>query len=102
MDIIKELVAEPEVGKSYLGKVQKVMESYAFVEILPGHDGMLHVSELADHRVQDIKEFMKEGDDILVKVINIDSQNRIKLSRKALLKDKDKDKDKDRDREKQR
>jgi polyribonucleotide nucleotidyltransferase len=87
MDIIKELVAEAESGKVYLGKVQKVMESYAFIEILPGTDGMLHISEVADYHVRDIHEFMKEGDDILVKVINIDGQNRIKLSRKALVKE---------------
>src|SRR5207244_1078801 len=85
MDIIRELVAEAEIGKTYLGKVQRLVEFGAFVEILPGRDGLLHISEVAHHRVEDIHSELKEGQDLLVKVISIDHQGRIKLSRKPLL-----------------
>jgi polyribonucleotide nucleotidyltransferase len=85
LEIIQEITAEPEVGKVYLGRVAKVMESYTFVEILPGVDGMLHISEIADFHVRDIRKFVNEGDDVLVKILSIDSMNRIKLSRKAVM-----------------
>jgi polyribonucleotide nucleotidyltransferase len=83
--IIEELTATPELNKTYLGKVVRVVEFGAFVEILPGTDGLLHVSEMAAHRVQDVRSEVKEGDQILVKVINIDPSGKIRLSRKALL-----------------
>ena len=86
LEIINNITAVPEAGKTYLGKVVRLAEFGAFVEIFPGTDGLLHVSEIAEHRVKDVKDELKEGDQILVKVLGIEG-NRIKLSRKALLKE---------------
>jgi polyribonucleotide nucleotidyltransferase len=83
--IIEELTATAELNKTYLGKVVRVVDFGAFVEILPGTDGLLHVSEMAHHRVKDVRSEIKEGDQILVKVVNIDPSGKIRLSRKALL-----------------
>ncbi|HWX23758.1 MAG TPA: polyribonucleotide nucleotidyltransferase [Vicinamibacteria bacterium] len=83
--IIEELTATAELNKTYLGKVVRVVDFGAFVEILPGTDGLLHVSEMAAHRVQDVRSEVKEGDQILVKVVSIDPSGKIRLSRKALL-----------------
>jgi polyribonucleotide nucleotidyltransferase len=83
--IIEELTATAELNKTYLGKVVRVENYGAFVEILPGTDGLLHVSEMAHHRVQDVRSEVKEGDQILVKVVNIDPSGKIRLSRKALI-----------------
>jgi polyribonucleotide nucleotidyltransferase len=83
--IIQELTATPELNKTYLGKVQRITDFGAFVEIIPGTDGLLHVSEIANHRVKDVRDELKEGEQILVKVINIDPTGKIRLSRKALL-----------------
>ena len=83
--IIQELTATPELNKSYLGKVQRITDFGAFVEIMPGIDGLLHVSEIAKHRVNDVRDEMKEGDQLMVKVINIDPSGKVRLSRKALL-----------------
>jgi polyribonucleotide nucleotidyltransferase len=85
--IIEELTATPELNKTYLGKVVRVVEFGAFVEILPGTDGLLHVSEMANHRVNDVRSEVNEGDQVLVKVVNIDPSGKIRLSRKALLTD---------------
>jgi polyribonucleotide nucleotidyltransferase len=85
ISIIQELTATPELNKSYLGKVQRITDFGAFVEIMPGTDGLLHVSEIANHRVKDVRDELKEGEQILVKVINIDPTGKIRLSRKALL-----------------
>jgi polyribonucleotide nucleotidyltransferase len=85
VSIIQELTATPELNKSYLGKVQRITDFGAFVEIMPGTDGLLHVSEIANHRVKDVRDELKEGEQILVKVINIDPTGKIRLSRKALL-----------------
>ena len=87
MQIIEELTAIAEMGKTYLGKVQRIVDFGAFVEILPGTDGLLHISEVADYRVADIHKELAEGDQVLVKVINIDPQGKVKLSRKAVLKE---------------
>ncbi|HTW45282.1 MAG TPA: polyribonucleotide nucleotidyltransferase [Acidobacteriaceae bacterium] len=84
--MINDLTAVPEVGKTYLGKVVRLAEFGAFVEIIPGTDGLLHVSEIAEHRVKDVKDELREGDQVLVKVLGVEG-NRIKLSRKALLKE---------------
>ncbi|HVW77764.1 MAG TPA: polyribonucleotide nucleotidyltransferase [Alloacidobacterium sp.] len=84
--MINDLTAVPEVGKTYLGKVVRLAEFGAFVEIFPGTDGLLHISEIAEHRVKDVKDELREGDQVLVKVLGIEG-NRIKLSRKALLKE---------------
>jgi polyribonucleotide nucleotidyltransferase len=83
--IIQELTATPELNKTYMGKVQRITDFGAFVEIMPGTDGLLHVSEIATHRVKDVRDELKEGQQILVKVINIDPTGKIRLSRKALL-----------------
>ncbi len=83
--IIQELTATPELNKSYLGKVQRITDFGAFVEIMPGLDGLLHVSEIAKHRVKDVRDELKEGEQLMVKVINIDPSGKIRLSRKALL-----------------
>jgi len=83
--MIQELTATPELNKTYMGKVQRITDFGAFVEIMPGTDGLLHVSEIANHRVKDVRDELKEGEQLLVKVINIDPTGKIRLSRKALL-----------------
>jgi polyribonucleotide nucleotidyltransferase len=83
--IIQELTATAELNKTYLGKVQRITDFGAFVEIMPGTDGLLHVSEIARHRVNDVRDELTEGEQIMVKVINIDPSGKIRLSRKALL-----------------
>jgi polyribonucleotide nucleotidyltransferase len=87
--IIMELTATAELNKTYMGKVQRITDFGAFVEIIPGTDGLLHVSEIARHRVQDVRDELKEGDQLLVKVISIDPSGKIRLSRKALLAEED-------------
>ena len=84
--MISDLTAVPEIGKTYLGKVVRVAEFGAFVELFPGTDGLLHISEIAEHRVKEVRDELNEGDQILVKVLGIEG-NRIKLSRKSLLKE---------------
>ncbi|HEV3039660.1 MAG TPA: polyribonucleotide nucleotidyltransferase [Candidatus Angelobacter sp.] len=86
IQMITDLTAVPEIGKTYLGKVVRLAEFGAFVEIIPGTDGLLHISEIAEHRVKDVKDELKEGDQVLVKVLGIEG-NRIKLSRKAILRE---------------
>ena len=86
LGMINDLTAVPEVGKTYLGKVVRLAEFGAFIEIFPGTDGLLHISEIAEHRVKDVKDELREGDQVMVKVLGIEG-NRIKLSRKALLKE---------------
>jgi polyribonucleotide nucleotidyltransferase len=83
--MIRDLTQEAEVGKLYQGVVRKVMEFGAFVEIFPGTDGLVHVSELARERVQKVTDILNEGDEVLVKCIGIDKQGKIKLSRKEAL-----------------
>ncbi len=80
--IIRQLTEEAEIGKTYLGTVRSLKEYGAFVEILPGTDGLLHISEVADYRVKNIMDELEEGQEILVKVIGIDERGRIKLSKK--------------------
>lgn len=84
--MVKDLMAEAEIGKTYLGKVVRLADFGAFVEIFPGTDGLLHISEVAEHRIQDIRKELKEGDQLLVKVISIEG-NKIRLSRKAVLRE---------------
>ena len=83
--MIKELTATPELEKSYLGRVERITDFGAFVEIMPGVDGLLHVSEIANYRVKDVRDELAEGEQIMVKVINIDPSGKVRLSRKALL-----------------
>jgi len=87
--IIQELTATPELNKTYLGKVQRITDFGAFIEIMPGVDGLLHVSEIAHYRVKDVRDEFREGDQVMVKVINIDPSGKIRLSRKALLNPED-------------
>jgi polyribonucleotide nucleotidyltransferase len=84
--MINDITAVPEIGKVYLGKVVRIAEFGAFVELFPGTDGLLHISEIAEHRVKDVKDELREGDQVMVKVLAIEG-NRIKLSRKALIKE---------------
>jgi polyribonucleotide nucleotidyltransferase len=86
LQIIRDLTATAEVGKTYLGKVTRLADFGAFVEIIPGTDGLLHISEVAEHRIKDVRDELKEGDQVLVKVLAVEG-NRIKLSRKAILKE---------------
>src|SRR4051812_16472537 len=86
LQIIGDITATPEVGKTYLGKVVRLADFGAFVEIFPGTDGLLHISEIAEHRIKDVRDELHEGDQILVKVLAIEG-NRIKLSRKAILRE---------------
>jgi len=87
IEIIEGLTAEVEVGRIYTGTVVSVKDFGAFIEILPGQDGMCHVSELADHYVKNVGDVVKLGDTVRVKVINVDDTGRVKLSRKAALKE---------------
>ncbi|HEY3826557.1 MAG TPA: polyribonucleotide nucleotidyltransferase [Bryobacteraceae bacterium] len=86
LQIIGDLTATAEVGKTYLGKVVRIVDFGAFVEIFPGTDGLLHISEIAENRVKEVRDELKEGDQILVKVIGLEG-NKIKLSRKAVLRE---------------
>ncbi len=86
LQIIGDLTASAEVGKTYLGKVVRIVDFGAFVEIFPGTDGLLHISEIAENRVKEVRDELKEGDQILVKVIGLEG-NKIKLSRKAVLRE---------------
>ena len=85
LSIISRIVEVPEVGKVYLGKVVKIMDFGAFVQILPGTDGLLHISQIAEHRVKKVEEVLSEGEEIMVKVIDIDKSGKIRLSRKDAL-----------------
>jgi polyribonucleotide nucleotidyltransferase len=85
LDIIKGLTTEPEVGATYKGTVSRVADFGAFIEIMPGTDGLLHVSEMAHTRVDKVTDVMKEGDAVEVKVLSIDREGKIRLSRRELL-----------------
>ena len=81
----RRLTEEVEIGKTYLGTVRKIMDFGAFVEVLPGTDGLVHISQLAHHRVKAVSDEVAEGDQILVKVLEIDKQGKIRLSRKETM-----------------
>jgi polyribonucleotide nucleotidyltransferase len=83
--MVRDLTQEAEVGKLYMGLVRKIMEFGAFVEIYPGTDGLVHISELDTERVRNVTDILKEGDEVLVKCIGVDKQGKIKLSRKEAL-----------------
>lgn len=87
LEIIKDISQEPEIGKIYTGKVKKIMDFGAFVEIFPKTEGLVHISQLADHRVNNVSDEVREGEEITVKLIDIDQQGRLKLSRKEALKE---------------
>ena len=85
IDMIKRLTEEVEIGKIYQGTVRKIMDFGAFVEVLPGTDGLVHISQLAHHRVKAVTDEVREGDQIMVKVLEIDKQGKIRLSRKEAM-----------------
>ena len=84
-EMVNRIVEEVEVGKTYLGTVRKIMDFGAFVEVLPGTDGLVHISQLAHHRVKSVSDEVSEGDQILVKVLEVDRQGKIRLSRKETM-----------------
>jgi polyribonucleotide nucleotidyltransferase len=86
LKMIRDVTATAEIGKTYLGKVVRIADFGAFVELFPGTDGLLHISEIADQRIRSVRDELKEGDQILVKVLAIEG-NKIRLSRKAVLRD---------------
>jgi len=86
IEIIHEITAEAEIGKTYRGKVTRIVNFGAFVEILPGMEGLLHISELAEHRVKEVQDEIHEGEEVDVKAIEVDG-DRIRLSRKAVLRE---------------
>jgi len=86
IQMVTDICAVAEVGKTYLGKVVRIVDFGAFVEIFPGTDGLLHISEISENRVKNVKDELKEGDQIMVKVLALEG-NKIKLSRKAILKE---------------
>jgi polyribonucleotide nucleotidyltransferase len=86
LQMVREVTASAEVGKTYLGRVVRLAEFGAFVELFPGTDGLLHISEISEHRIRDVRDELKLGDQVLVKVLAIEG-NKIRLSRKALIKE---------------
>jgi polyribonucleotide nucleotidyltransferase len=87
IDIIQGICKEAEVGRIHLGKVKKVVDFGAFVEIMPGTEGLLHISQIAEERTRRVEDVLREGDQVLVKVIEVDPSGKIRLSRRAALKD---------------
>lgn len=87
IEMVQSLTAEPEIGKIYNGTVRKIVDFGAFVEIFPGTDGLVHISQLALERVQRVSDVLKEGDQVMVKVLEVDRQGKIRLSRKEALQD---------------
>ncbi len=90
-DSIESMMAEIEVGKIYRGKVVTIKEFGCFVEVFPGKDGLVHISELANFRVKQTEDIVKVGDEIWVKCIGIDDKGRVKLSRRAAMEERDKE-----------
>ena len=90
MKMVEEITQEPEIGKIYEGTVVKVMDFGAFVQILPGTDGLCHISQLATHRVNNVSDIVKEGDQLRVKVLEINRDGKIRLSHKAILEEEGK------------
>src|SRR5262250_495046 len=86
LQMVRDVTASAEIGKAYLGKVVRLAEFGAFVELFPGTDGLLHISEISEHRVRDVRDELKLGDQVMVKVLAIEG-NKIRLSRKALIKE---------------
>nr|WP_205600945.1 polyribonucleotide nucleotidyltransferase [Halomonas socia] len=84
IDIVLGITAEAEIGKLYLGKVVRIADFGAFVNIMPGTDGLVHISQIVPERVNDVRDFLNEGDDVIVKVLDIDNRNRVKLSIKEI------------------
>jgi polyribonucleotide nucleotidyltransferase len=89
IDIINSIIAEAELGKIYLGKVKRILDFGAFVEIMPGTEGLLHISQISEKRIAKVTDEIQEGDEVSVKVIEIDKMGRIRLSRKEALRDQE-------------
>jgi polyribonucleotide nucleotidyltransferase len=87
VELVENIVQEVEIGKIYLGKVKKIVDFGAFVEIFPGTDGLVHISQVCDRRIKNVSDEIQEGDEIKVKVIDVDQQGRVKLSRKEALRE---------------
>jgi polyribonucleotide nucleotidyltransferase len=86
LQMVRDVTASAEIGKTYLGKVVRLAEFGAFVELFPGTDGLLHISEISEHRIRDVRDELKLGDQVLVKVLSIEG-NKVRLSRKALIRE---------------
>src|ERR1700682_1473395 len=86
LQMVRDITASAEIGKTYLGKVVRLAEFGAFVELFPGTDGLLHISEISEHRIRDVRDELKLGDQVLVKVLSIEG-NKVRLSRKALIRE---------------
>jgi polyribonucleotide nucleotidyltransferase len=86
LQMVRDVTASAEIGKTYLGKVVRLAEFGAFVELFPGTDGLLHISEISEQRIRDVRDELKLGDQVLVKVLSIEG-NKVRLSRKALIKE---------------
>jgi polyribonucleotide nucleotidyltransferase len=91
LDAINGMTAEAEIGKTYRGKVVTIKEFGCFVEFLPGKDGLVHISELANFRVKKTEDIVKMGDEIWVKCLGVDEKGRVRLSRRAAMEDRDKE-----------
>ena len=89
-DYILNLIADVEVGNIFEGKIMKIMDFGAFVSLIPGKDGFLHISQISHDRVYDIHDVLKEGETVKVKVVEIDKQGRIRVSKKELITEQDK------------
>ncbi|MGM0633191.1 MAG: polyribonucleotide nucleotidyltransferase [Pseudomonadota bacterium] len=87
IEMIQEITAEAEIGKLYKGKVARIVDFGAFITILPGKDGLVHISQISQERVEDISEYLQEGEEVLVKVLDLDARGRIKLSIKEITDD---------------
>ena len=85
VEIVRGLTEEPEAGKTYKGRVKRIVDFGAFVEIIPGIEGLLHISEVAYERVETMDQYMREGDIIEVKLLEVERNGKMRLSRKALL-----------------
>ncbi len=87
IELIRGITAEAEIGKIYRGKVKKITDFGAFVEIFPGTDGLVHISQIAEQRIKSVSDVLKEGEEVMVKVLDIDKQGRVKLSRREALRE---------------
>ncbi len=87
VELIEEITAEAEIGAVYTGRVERIVDFGAFINILPGKDGLLHISQIANERVENVSDYLSEGDEVRVKVLDVDQRGRIKLSIKELLED---------------
>ena len=89
VQMVRELTKEAEIGQIYMGTVRKIMDFGAFVEIFPGTDGLLHISQISEKRVNKVSDEVQEGDRIMVKVLEVDRNGRIKLSHKEAIRDQE-------------